>query len=91
MTFSGVLLRQDKPDMKQYGLVKPGEVSLIYTEGFPEKGPVPELPEGRYEITWIDIHTGDQVTEQVQYNPGMPLKVPYRVHEAVLKIVYLSP
>ncbi|MGW8315762.1 MAG: hypothetical protein ACWGNV_09195 [Bacteroidales bacterium] len=90
MEFSDRLLRSDPADMKQYGLVKPGEVSLVYVEGFPPEGPVPQLPAGSYAITWIDIHSGEQVTEQVRFAPGTPLKVPFPVNEAVLKIEHFS-
>ena len=90
MEFTDQLLGSDVPGMKQYGLAKPGEVSLVYVEGFPPEGPVPRLPGGRYSLTWIDIHTGETVTEEVRFVPGTPMKVPFPVHEAVLKIQHLS-
>jgi hypothetical protein len=87
MHFSGELFKQDAEGMEQYGLVQPGKISLVYVKGFPDNGPIPLLPEGLYEVTWIDMHTGEQMTDQVRITPGSPLKVPFRVNEAVIKIV----
>ncbi len=90
MEFTGSLLEADTPGMKQYGLMKPGEVSLVYVEGIPPEGPVPQLPGGRYAVTWIDFLSGQQVTEQVRFTPGTPLEVPFAAREAVVKIEHVS-
>lgn len=86
MEFSGSLLRQESPEMSQYGLTKPGEVSLVYVQGLPAEGVVPELPQGVYEITWIDIHSGVQMTEQADVTPGTRLRDPFGASEVALMI-----
>ena len=57
---------QEKKAMRQYGLGKKGEVYMVLLEQFDGTALSPDIPGGVYEVTWMDIFSGNSTTHQIE-------------------------
>lgn len=70
---SDSILLTGNSKMKQIGLIKQGEVCLLMAESFQEGDLVPDLPEGEYQVTWMDPCTMERVTELLMLDGETPV------------------
>jgi hypothetical protein len=63
MSFSDAVFRPSG-GMKQYGLEKKGEWYLVFLEGLEGKPLEPVLPEGSFAFTFVDVDSGERITER---------------------------
>jgi len=86
MEVSGDLLASDGSAMQQYGLQKEGEVYLLFIEQVEYQELVPLLREGEYEVTFIDLDTGEHNSEIVELGNGKVLHSPVNAERMALMI-----
>ncbi len=86
MEHSGEILDPSQPGIKQYGLQKPGDTYLVFLEHFLGARLVPQVPQGRYEITCINIETGDKETVVLSLGNGNSIAIPFHCNQVALMI-----
>jgi len=77
MEFSGAILDPSDTGMKQYGLQKPGEVYLVFLEHLEGMELIPRVPESGYEVTFINVDSGEKETEVRTLGNGESLQSPF--------------
>jgi hypothetical protein len=60
MDYSEGVIQTDSESLSQYGLQKPGEVYLLFLEDYLEAEIIPDIPVGEYDITWLNVETGEE-------------------------------
>ena len=86
MEFSGDILASDAPTFKQYGLQKEGEVYLLFLEKYEQQALVPGLPPGVYELSFINVDTGEQSSETHSLGKGEEIHPPMEAKHFALLI-----
>lgn len=76
MEFSGNLIAANGSTMRQYGLRKNNEVSLVFLEKMESQDLVPLLEEGKYEVSFINVETGEQYRETLELGNGKVIHAP---------------
>ncbi len=85
MDFTGTLIKSESPSLKQYGLQKPGEVYLVFLEGYMQETLVPDVDEGEYEVSIINVRNGERKSETLTLGGGKSLA--YSGEEEVFAII----
>lgn len=85
MEFTDSLFESESPTLKQYGLQKPGEVYLIFLEGYKHEALVPNVAEGEYEVIFINVRSGERKVETQTLGKGESLA--FSNEEEVLSII----
>jgi hypothetical protein len=86
MEYTGNLFKGTEPFVRQYGLCKEGELYLVFVEGSRQVPLVPELPAGNYEVTWLNIQTGQRIQMRENLGNLAPIYAPFEENEVVLMI-----
>ncbi len=86
MDYSGQILESNIPGMKQYGLQKPGESYLVFIESFEDGELVPLVPSNLYQVTFINVDTGEKGSNEVRLGNGEAIHSPYPEEQVVLLI-----
>jgi hypothetical protein len=76
MDFSDSLLKSESLAMKQYGLQKPGELYLVFLEGYEHEALVPDVAVGEYEVSFINVRSGERKVETLSLGKGERLDAP---------------
>lgn len=77
MSFDGNILDSDETSYKQYGLKKNDEVCLLFVEHYKDEALIPKLSEGEYEVTYINVDSGERKTETCALGKGEELHSPF--------------
>lgn len=72
--------------MKQYGLQKEGEHYLVFLERYKGVKLVPRVTEANYMVTWLDVETGEQKSEQAELDGTTAISAPFEKEQVVLLI-----
>ena len=83
---STTIIRDSGADLTQHGLEKPGKSYLVFLENYGESEVIPDVPKGKYRITWIDPDSGDTHTGRARLGKGKALSAPFQEETAVLLI-----
>ncbi|MFH0758658.1 MAG: hypothetical protein V2B15_15320 [Bacteroidota bacterium] len=86
MTFSGDILDPSQAGMKQYGLQKEDATYLVFLEHFSGARLVPRVPQAGYEVTYINVETGEKKSENLTLGRGTSLDVPFSGNQVALMI-----
>ena len=77
MEFSGTILDTSNKELKQYGLQKEGEIYLLFVENLMEAELIPRVPPSSYEVSFINVDTGDKNTETVNLGNEQAIISPF--------------
>ena len=77
MEFSGTILGTSNEELKQYGLQKEGEIYLLFVENLMEAELIPRVPRSSYEVSFINVDTGDKNTETVNLGNEQAITSPF--------------
>lgn len=80
------VFRDAEAELGQFGLMKEGELYLIFLEDFGNSSLIPEIPAGNYQLTWLHLGSGEIKTEQLKLDGTVPLTSPFVEPEVVIKI-----
>jgi len=86
MEFSDTLVKAEAQDLVQYGLYKGDGCCIVYLENCRGMILYPVIPEGRYTVTWLNIHSGVRIESQESLNEHTPLLFPFPLDQGVLLI-----
>jgi len=88
MDFTGNLIESESTALKQYGLQKSGESYLVFLEGYKNEALVPCVAEGEYEVSFINVRSGERKSETMALGKGESFTSP--IDEDVLTILLKS-
>jgi len=74
----------DSKGLKQYGLQKPGEVYLVFLEGFKDNPMVPQVPGSDYNLLWLNVDSGEKIESTRRLNGNVPVESPFEEDQVVL-------
>jgi hypothetical protein len=77
MEFSGAILESPNQELKQYGLQKEGEIYLLFVENLNDDELIPRVPPSSYEVSFINVDTGDKNTETVSLGSKQSIASPF--------------
>jgi len=86
MEFSGSILDEDAGGMKQYGLQKEGEIYLLFLENLKDSELVPRVPSSTYEVSFINVDTGEIKVEMLSLGNEQAIISPYAGDRVALMI-----
>ncbi|MDX2432758.1 MAG: hypothetical protein QNK35_17605 [Bacteroides sp.] len=86
MEFSGEILASETSSLKQYGLQKEGEVYLLFLEMYEGGSLVPGVAPGDYEVSFIDVDSGERSSETRSLGKGEALHSPLEAERFALMI-----
>jgi hypothetical protein len=86
MEFSDTILEPSVPGVKQYGLQLPGETYLLFLEHLEGALLTPRVPAAVYEVTWINVESGERKSEKRSLGGGASIGSPFAVNKAALMI-----
>lgn len=86
MEYSGSLVKSADTLLTQYGLVKPGECYLLFLEGCNGLELIPDVPAGRYTLSWLNVDTGKWIKEQLPLGNIHAITSPMEEDRVVLLI-----
>jgi hypothetical protein len=86
MEFSGNILDAGKGEFKQYGLQKEGEIYLLFVEHLRDAELIPQIPQSNYEVSFINVDTGDKHTEVVSLGAMQALALPFPLDRMAIMI-----
>ena len=70
MEFSGSILDAGEGKLKQYGIQKEGEIYLLFAENLTDAVLIPQVPSSNYEVSYINVDTGEEETETLNLGNG---------------------
>ena len=91
MAYSGSIIRQGNPGLRQHGLLKEGVGYLLFLEGLDGSALVPAVPPGTYLVTWIDVDSGEKRSASFSAGDGSSIIPPFSSTRAALLIRPESP
>jgi hypothetical protein len=86
MEFSQDILTSEGREIWQYGLKQPGTHYLVFIEHARNTRLIPQVPPGKYQITWLDVISGMKQNEEVHLSEGTTITSPFAEEEVVLRI-----
>lgn len=86
MEFSDAILESVSPGIRQYGLQKSGDIYLVFIEQFDGAALVPKVPSSGYIVTWINVETGEKLTDSLTLGNGISLNSPFAGSEVAILI-----
>jgi hypothetical protein len=87
MECSTEILDSPEPRLKQYGLRKTGEAYLVFIEHINGASMIPLVPSSRYEVTWINVDSGELRSETRSLGGGESVDLPFPGDRAALMIL----
>ena len=87
MEVSEDLLDSEDASTRQYGLQKPGEAYLIFIEQYKNQQMVPKVIEGEYEVTFINVDTGERISGTRTLGSGETLQSPFEEDRLAMMII----
>jgi hypothetical protein len=87
MRFSDTLLAVASPELGQFGLQGDDGTSVIYLEHCLGTELHPRVPDGRYRVTWLNIHSGVRIGSEDSLTGQTTLVAPFPVDQATLIIM----
>jgi hypothetical protein len=91
MEYSGSIIKQGNPGLKQHGLRKEEAFYLVFLEGLDGSALVPGLPSGTYRVTWINVDSGEKQSGFYSPGNGASIVPPFPSTRAALLIRPESP
>jgi len=86
MEFSDALVTAEAGDLLQFGLHNGDGSCFVYLENCRGMMLYPVVPERRYTVTWLNIHSGVRIESQETLNAQTPLLFPFPLDQGVLLI-----
>lgn len=86
MNFSGSILETSNEELKQYGLQKEGEIYLVFAENLMDAELIPQLPPSSYELSYINVDTGERATKTLSLGSGEAIASPFAGDRVALLI-----
>lgn len=90
MDFDDSILDSEGASFKQYGLKKEDKLCLLFLEHYNDEALIPILPEGEYEVSYINVNTGESRTETCSLGKGEELHSPYEDKRMAILIKKLN-
>jgi hypothetical protein len=85
MDFHGSLFKTPA-GVAQYALYKEGSVAICFIEGLEERKVESLFPKGNYELTHMDVDSGERQVERQELTEGAALALPFSGSRAALII-----
>jgi len=83
---SKLIFKETQTKMLQYGLMREGDLYLVYLEN-PDGGDlIPAIPSATYTCTWLNPMTGELKQEQHALDGASSLRSPFNDQDVVIKI-----
>ena len=76
MEYSAEIIMTTQAGMKQYGLQKPGECYLVFLEYANGTDLVVQVPQANYEVSFINVETGEKQSETRTLGNGASISLP---------------
>ena len=86
MEFSESILDTANEELKQYGLQKYGEIYLLFAENLKDAEMIPMVPASNYEVSFINVDTGEGKTETLNLGNGEAIASPFAGSRVALMI-----
>ena len=86
MEFSDALVTAEASDLIQFGLHNGDGSCIVYLENCRGMTLYPAVPEGRYTVTWLNIHSGVKIKSQESLSADTPLLFPFPLDQGALMI-----
>ncbi len=86
MEHSVNILEDSRSGMSQYGLQKPGEAYLVFLEHFEGALLVPLVPPAGYEVSFINVETGEKKSENLKLGDGASIVPSFTGSQVALMI-----
>jgi hypothetical protein len=86
MVFSDTILKSQSATFRQVGLQIPGDTYLVFIENTDGDEFIPDVPADDYDVTWIQVDTGETRTEKLKLGDGAAIVSPYHSSRVALMI-----
>jgi hypothetical protein len=86
MEFSGSILEAGSGALKQYGLQKEGEAYLLFVEHLKDVELIPQIPASPYEVSYINVDTGETHAETLNLGSHNSLTLPFAADRMAIMI-----
>jgi hypothetical protein len=86
MEVSDSIIDRPVSGVKQYGLRKPGEAYLVFLEEIDGIQLIPKVPKSKYEVTYINVDSGERESATVTLGSGETVESPFADNRLALMI-----
>ena len=86
MEFSASILDAGEGKLKQYGIQKEGEIYLVFVENLKDAALFPQVPASNYQVSFINVDTGEKKMETLSLGNGEAISSPFAVNRVAIMI-----